>query len=465
MRLAYFSPFPPQKSGISDYSEALLPYLTAYYDIDLWTTESRINDSLSEVFPTINYHASKKQLAKLKNYDKIIYNLGNNPEFHAEMYDVFLKFPGYVILHDYVLFFLVTGYFLEYMKDREGYIREFFENYGNKGIHDVKKILRAEIPPLQFPHPEHFPLIKKIIDLSPGIIVHSESSKTILIMNGCNPDKIQKINQLNYSNMNFALSQDKVAITKKRFGISNNSILVTSLGYIAPTKRNEQVIKAVNEICSLPLPIQYLMIGEGNYVDGLLNQYIKKTGFVSRGDYEKLISCSDIVINLRNPSMGETSATLLQAMTARKPCIVSDNSWFSELPENAVIKISTDTAKEIDELKRVLIEIICDNQKRMDLAENAEKYVLQFHNPKVIAEEISRFLNRDFRSNRLMPFYSDIIFRKIQDIFDNEPENALQREYMKNTTLKLKEIGLGHHENPPVSRILLHIRKICGMFR
>jgi len=35
-RIAYFSPLNPQKSGISDYSEELLPHLARYFDIDLF---------------------------------------------------------------------------------------------------------------------------------------------------------------------------------------------------------------------------------------------------------------------------------------------------------------------------------------------------------------------------------------------------------------------------------------------
>ena len=34
-RLLYVSPFPPMKSGISDYSEILVYALKQYYDIDL----------------------------------------------------------------------------------------------------------------------------------------------------------------------------------------------------------------------------------------------------------------------------------------------------------------------------------------------------------------------------------------------------------------------------------------------
>lgn len=442
MKLAYFSPLPPQKSGISDYSEALLPHLSRYFDIDLWISGVAPESSLSEKYRIIDYHKSEAPLSNLKNYDCILYNIGNNPEFHAEMYDVFLKYPGHVILHDFVLFFLVTGYFLEYKRDREGYIREFYENYGNEGIYEVKKILRGCVPPLQFKNPEWYPLIKKIIQTSHGLIVHSESTKKLLILNGGSPDTITKINQINYSNMNFNSSGKEQVQIKQQFGINSDSLLITSLGYIAPTKRNAQIIKAVNEIIpSLKKPVQYLMVGDGNYIDGLLNQNIKKTGFVSKGDYEKLISCSDIIVNLRYPSMGETSATLLQAMTGGKPCIISDIGWFSELPDNTVVKIPAYGINEQQLLEKSLRLLLEDPEKRKELGNNAYSYVSKYHNPTTVAEQFFDVLHKDPIQHNLSDSYAELNFNRMKEIFIDDT-NLFLKKYQQKNVVRQREIGL-----------------------
>jgi glycosyltransferase involved in cell wall biosynthesis len=445
MKLAYFSPLPPQKSGIAYYSEALLPHLSRFFKIDLWVSGFIPDRSLSKKFRIINYHKSKNRLSALKNYDYIVYNIGNNPEFHAEMYDVFLEYPGHVILHDFVLFFLVTGYFLDFKRDSKGYIREFYENYGNDGIYEVKKLLHGSIPPLEYQNPELYPLIKKIIRTAPGIIVHSDSTKNALLMNGCSPDKIAKINQINYSNMNFTIPKKEQATIKKQFGINTDGLLITSLGYIAPTKRNAQVIKAINDIiASSHINIQYLMVGEGNYINSYLDQNIKKTGFVPPDEYKKLVSCSDIIVNLRYPSMGESSATLLQAMTAGKPCIVSDIAWFSELPDNVVLKIPVDNIDENDELKRSLLLLITDSQRRSDLGKNAQKYVIAWHNPSGISEEIASFIYGGLRSKTcdLEKTSNEITSNRIHELFTDDYENPLFKKLMKKTAERMEDIGL-----------------------
>lgn len=394
MKMAYFSPLPPQKSGISNYSELLLPYLGKYYDIDLWVPGQKPNTHISQRHHIIDYKKNRMLTEKLKDYDVVLYNIGNNPEFHSEIYETFLHHPGIVILHDYVLFYLVTGYFLNYKDDREQYIREFFYNYGIEGIDAVKQILRGHLPPLQYPHPERYPLLRRLIKTAPGIIVHSELTKKMLIDIGCSPAKVVTINHLIDTTMPITCSQEENRKQRKRYGISEDDVLISSFGYIAPTKRNEQVISVVNEIISTTsLNVTYLMVGEGNYVDGLLGNHIKKTGFTSMEEYETLLCASDIVVNLRYPSMGECSGTLIQALTVGKPCIVTNNAWFSELPDNVVIKIPFDRVEEQYALKDALLSLLNDNEKRMELGRNAHEYVFRSHDPSSIAERMHQFFN------------------------------------------------------------------------
>jgi hypothetical protein len=47
----------------------------------------------------------------------------------------------------------------------------------------------------------------------------------------------------------------------------------------------------------------------------------------------------DRLVNLRYPSAGETSGTLIRAFEAGKPVAVSDYAQFAELPDDCVVKI------------------------------------------------------------------------------------------------------------------------------
>jgi glycosyltransferase involved in cell wall biosynthesis len=451
MKLAYFSPLPPQKSGISDYSEALLPYLSKYYEVDLWVSGPKPAGTLAHNYRIINYPNPGTQLSKLKKYDVILYNLGNNPGYHAEIYEVFLKYPGYVILHDYVLFFLVTGYFLDRQKDREGYIREFYFNYGKAGINNVKTVLRGPYPPLQFQNPEWYPLIKRLILTAPGIIVHSEYSKKKIILDGYPESNIVKINSLHYDSANLPLCDAKNHELRERFGIQKNDFVIASFGYVAPTKRNREIIEVITQIISSTNEsIKYVMVGEGNYVDGLLNDNIIKTGYVSNDDLETFIDCTDIVVNLRFPSMGETSATLIRALSKGKTCIVSDIAWFSEIPDDVVIKITIDSVNEKHELMNALLLILNDQPKMIEYGRRARSFILKFHDPDSIAKSMVDFFANCLGVNdNFSKYYMHRNNNRMNELGLKENTNTFIQEYGKKQCEMIQDLGMNYCVDKP----------------
>ena len=48
-----------------------------------------------------------------------------------------------------------------------------------------------------------------------------------------------------------------------------------------------------------------------------------------------LMAACDVLVNLRYPTMGETSGSVIRALSLGKPLVVSDVGWFSELPDDA----------------------------------------------------------------------------------------------------------------------------------
>jgi hypothetical protein len=47
----------------------------------------------------------------------------------------------------------------------------------------------------------------------------------------------------------------------------------------------------------------------------------------------------DIAVNLRHPTMGETSGSVIRAISLGKPLVVSDVGSFSELPDEVALKV------------------------------------------------------------------------------------------------------------------------------
>src|SRR5882672_5881750 len=109
MKLAYFSPLNPQPSGISDYSEELLPYLAADAEITLFVDGFEpSNPDIRAQFTYRDYRRNPGVLQTLNDYDAVVYHMGNDHRYHAGMLEVMREHPGIVVFHDFALqdFFL-----------------------------------------------------------------------------------------------------------------------------------------------------------------------------------------------------------------------------------------------------------------------------------------------------------------------------------------------------------------------
>src|SRR5260221_8843965 len=84
MRLAWFSPLPPDRSGIATYSADLVPRLAAAHAIDCFSAADA-GDFLWK--------------ARRDPYDLVVYQLGNAP-CHDFMWGYLAAFPGLAVLHD-----------------------------------------------------------------------------------------------------------------------------------------------------------------------------------------------------------------------------------------------------------------------------------------------------------------------------------------------------------------------------
>ena len=100
---------------------------------------------------------------------------------------------------------------------------------------------------------------------------------------------------------------------------------------------------------------------------------------------------SDICINLRYPTTGETSASVCKLLGAGKACIVSDVGWFSELPDDCVAKVDLDDFEE-DLLVAYLDRLMADEALRSTMGANAQRYIRENHSVRIAADQYIDFL-------------------------------------------------------------------------
>ena len=364
--LLYASPFPPKKSGISDYSETMVYGLKKYFDVTLLTDDYRLsNEKLYEDFDVKVYGRDK---IDFNRFDSILYNAGNCAAFHKYIYDCALKHPGFIILHDLVLYYLT----LEYYRDRTDYYSKIREIAGPETFFELKLELRKGKELLHC-GPDiavKAPLNKELLLNSKGVIVHSQYSKDKLLTEHSSL-KVLKIGHPSFSFRTADLKGDHL---KNTFGIDDSAFVIASFGAIHATRHNDIVCRAVKRMNSeSKSKIYYVMVGTGDFADGYLDSHIIKTGYVPQDLYDDILSRCDIVVGLRYPSMGETSGSLIRALSAGKPSVVTDDAWFSELPDDSVIKMDMNASE--DDIYEKLRYFAVNRGQLKNISDSASRYI------------------------------------------------------------------------------------------
>jgi len=153
MKIAYFTPLSPIKSGISEYSEKeLLPYLKKYCKIELIIDKGYkpSNKFIKDNFKIFTYNKFQD------NYDLLLYHIGNNP-FHIYSYEFALQKPGVVVLHDAFIHHLVRRMTLG-KRESSKYVKIIESCLGQKRSDILKKSISSRNSSLV-----KFPLVEKFV--------------------------------------------------------------------------------------------------------------------------------------------------------------------------------------------------------------------------------------------------------------------------------------------------------------
>ena len=132
-------------------------------------------------------------------------------------------------------------------------------------------------------------------------------------------------------------------------------------GFLTSAKRAEVVLEAFRPRARDP-SLELLIVGEpapNIDIASLHGDGITMTGYVGDDDFPRYYAEADRFVNLRYPTAGETSGTLIRALDAGKPVAVSDYAQFSELPDDAVVKIPLG-AGEVERLVAFFLDDLPD---------------------------------------------------------------------------------------------------------
>ncbi len=407
MKLAFFSPLSPQRSGISNYSEDLLPFLAKGADIDLFTdkdirpTHPAISDHFS-VFPYTQF-VERHQAA---SYDLCLYQMGNNPKYHHYMDNLIQMYPGIVTLHDYALqhfyveLFRKAGRFDEYQEVMETY-------YGPQGRIVASYFRAGAFQDYVF---YQFPLFQRVVTPSLGTIVHNSYVKQKILRY----DESFMVEMIPMGVVPPVLSDYDMRALRERYHIPQDRFVVGAYGYISPGKRIPELLRSFAEFAKHAPEALCLLVGHLITPEELPSFDMRKliralgiednvviTGFTPYDQFLDYIALSDVCVNLRHPTVRATSANILKIMAFAKPVLISHLGENLDFPETSCIKIPLDDPEE-ERLAQAFQTLYQDTAYRKTLGENARAYIEDHHTVEQAAERYLAFCSKVLETKTLV---------------------------------------------------------------
>jgi glycosyltransferase involved in cell wall biosynthesis len=391
-RLAYFSPLPPEQSGISDYSAELLPELSAYYDIEVIAVQKEVSDSwVLANCPVRDIDWFRKHADR---FDRVMYQFGNSP-FHGHMFSLLDEFPGVVVLHDFFLSHILSH--LDYLEvTSNNFARTLLDGYGWPAIANFY----MEGVETGYTYPCNMDVVQKSL----GVIVHSKHAVQLAetwygshVAKNWSPIPLLRAPASNFDRQS----------ARQSLGFSDKDFVVCSFGHLTPSKLNHRLLLAwLATPMAQRAQCHLVFVGHnpaGDYgvqltqtiEDNALPGKIQITGWTDTLDYRKWLQAADVGVQLRTRSRGETSAAVLDCMNYGLATIVNANGAMAELPQYAAWILPDEFSD--DELNAALTALWQDTERRATLGQEARTFVHTYHQPKACADKYKNAIEHYYK--------------------------------------------------------------------
>lgn len=366
-KIALFTATPSGLSGVGVTTATLHPALTSYFEVDYFIepglSKAEIRpDYLKYVAPC--YPARSFSVQDYQRYDAVVYHMGNG-EYHLESIKNALYLPGYIIVHD-------------------THMREAYRVLNEANMMDAARVKLEEAIDLAA-GTKNSSYFTSVANRQLGIITHSHYAKAA---------------------MEEVLAGNKVPILKAHLPTSipdlpnirvSEKVTIGLAGAIADVK-GVDVIEAIAEeadFANCDIRLFGFNHASQETIDKL-NSYdnVSVATNVSDFDFQMNIKKLNIFVNYRHIYKGETSNTTLESMRQGVVTIVRNVGWYSELPDNVVIKV--DTPEQVfDELRK----LVKDPARMQQIGDRAKAYVMANFTQEAYAKALYEMITKPAANN------------------------------------------------------------------
>ncbi|MEX0699312.1 MAG: glycosyltransferase [Acidimicrobiia bacterium] len=348
-RLALFTPWPPQPSGIADYSSRLVAALADSADVDVFV--EGFKGVVQPTDPRIAVHEARafEGLDALRGYDEVVYCMGNS-EFHGFVYDALQRWPGVVLAHE-VRF---TGFYFWYSEEHE-----LGKSWYRQTLLSQHRGLPAQTIDGGWLDPEAAEslgiwAVSELMAASTKFLVHSEWAANVARLAA--PEQADKVGVVSFG---YPPPLDKRRPEPGR---------VANFGMVSPVKQTDLFLQAAKLVLEKAPGATFAVVGEASptYLDGLRTLawslgIADKVEFHPRLDmvaYSDELGRANCAVQLRASSNGETSAAVGDCLRHGVPTIVTAIGSGREYGDDVVLVV--DRHGSAAELAHAIVRVLSE---------------------------------------------------------------------------------------------------------
>src|SRR5581483_1059948 len=283
--------------------------------------------------------------------------------------------------------------------DWDAYVRECEYNGGAAAREYAERVRRLEVGPDY----EGLPMTRRLLEKARGVIVHSRfmeketrtagfQGPTAVIPHGA---WIPTADRNGY---------------RHKLGLDESTPLVGVFGFLKPYKRIAESLRAFRRLVRLQPNARMILVGEVHPEFPIepmirsmgLSANVRVLGFTPIEEFVGYLGACDIILNLRYPTVGESSGTLLRSLGLGKAVMVSDIGSFAEFPDDVCLKVPVGAGEE-DLIFEYLNLLVSRPEVAQALGQRARDYVAEECNWATVARRYAGFLEAVVEGREWVP--------------------------------------------------------------
>jgi glycosyltransferase involved in cell wall biosynthesis len=368
VRLNLFSPLPPTRSDIARLTVHMSPHLARVAEVVIWSSEPEWSFEPPSGVSVRHYDLQRPPWREINNADATFYQMGNDPRYHYAIWQMSQRHPGIVILHDLMMQHFFSGLvFHDLGMNRREYLELVERYHGIKGRvlaeeHVQGLLATEELAPL-------CPLTEAATENALAVIVHSDAAYSAL------PEDTSVVHLPLCVGMELPTLAPRQATAPYRIAV---------FGFLGPNRKLPLLLRALAtfpERDRFRLDIFGTMDGQEKMHQLVcrlgLSETVTLHGFASANELDAALRETDLVVNLRDPSMGEASGSQLHLWQYALPSLVTRRAWYATLPEETVAFVRPE--HEVDDIQRHLTAFLANPETYRELGREGRRHVAENH--------------------------------------------------------------------------------------